>query len=591
MKNEEGNKEEDHSDSLREEDRNERTTERSYLKSVVQIIFIVSILFMILIRPVIAIIDDWLPFVQSPNPIPYALYFNTIAVLTAFYIIVTLTANLEFGNLGIPNFGKVGFIAVGSYSFVIAYNTLIPNLRIEQFLQQTLHQLTGDVPILTDGSRFVLSMLFAAVVTGLFGFLLTLPTLRLGESYLAIVTIVGGELVRIVVLNEEIFGGFNGIFFTNPINGRYNAASVKVLFPQIDMSYISYVLLLILFVVMFSSYLLFERRERSSITLEDQEFLGRVVNKTALYRTTVLMIGILALVVFLNYFGVFLNLVSLLNDLGISFLGDGQENLPRLGIEILGTIMIVNLVLYAKVLPYIRSVIQDLSYPVWFGIFTIGLAIEIIIIKMLEVVLVGSIISQGEISLANWYILWFAMGLAVGAFILFEQVYYSPMGRALRAIREDEASAGSVGKSVFHYRAYTLIIANTVTGLAGALFVYILAIVLPDSFLPVITFYIYTMLIVGGTGNNKGAIMGVLFYVGLFWFGEWLQGFSFMYPYTTKPIGAVNWALIILGVVLIVVLIFSPEGIFPERRYKINDYYYELLVRNIEQIEYVATNN
>ena len=82
----------------------------------------------------------------------------------------------------------------------------------------------------------------------------------------------------------------------------------------------------------------------------------------------------------------------------------------------------------------------------------------------------------------------------------------SPWGRVLRAIREDEIAAASLGKRAFRFRLQAFVIGCMLMGLGGALYAHFVGYIAPEDFLPILTFQLWTMLIVGGSGNNRGAI-------------------------------------------------------------------------------------
>ena len=91
-----------------------------------------------------------------------------------------------------------------------------------------------------------------------------------------------------------------------------------------------------------------------------------------------------------------------------------------------------------------------------------------------------------------------------------EAMVRSPWGRVLKAIREDEEAASSLGKNPFLFRLQSFVIGSAIMGLGGALYASFIGFISPEDFLPILTFQIWTMLIVGGSGNNKGAILGAL---------------------------------------------------------------------------------
>ena len=107
-----------------------------------------------------------------------------------------------------------------------------------------------------------------------------------------------------------------------------------------------------------------------------------------------------------------------------------------------------------------------------------------------------NITSSSTIYVVNWYFMLFAFGIMLIIYVIMQEIYNSPFGRALRAIREDDTSAISVGKSIFGFRLRALFLANALTGLAGAAFALLLSSVTPQTFLPLLTFQLYIMVII-----------------------------------------------------------------------------------------------
>ncbi len=143
-----------------------------------------------------------------------------------------------------------------------------------------------------------------------------------------------------------------------------------------------------------------------------------------------------------------------------------------------------------------------------------------------------------------------------------ERLVHSPFGRALRAIREDETAARALGKSPARLRLWSLVIGAGIMGAGGGLFVSYTAFVSPQDMLPILTFQIWAMLIVGGAGNNRGAVLGAV----LIW-GVWtLSGFALtrLAP-ESMQLDAGSIQYILIGTVIVTMLLWRPEGLLPER--------------------------
>ncbi len=150
------------------------------------------------------------------------------------------------------------------------------------------------------------------------------------------------------------------------------------------------------------------------------------------------------------------------------------------------------------------------------------------------------------------------VGILYGAM---EAVVRSPWGRVLKAIREDEIAAASLGKNPFAFRLQSFVIGAAIMGLGGALYASFVGYVSPVDFLPILTFQIWTMLIVGGSGNNKGAILGAV----LMWAVWTLSGTvaQSILPADLQVKGGAA-QIILIGMVLMLTLIFRPRGLIGE---------------------------
>jgi branched-chain amino acid transport system permease protein len=142
-----------------------------------------------------------------------------------------------------------------------------------------------------------------------------------------------------------------------------------------------------------------------------------------------------------------------------------------------------------------------------------------------------------------------------------ERIVRSPWGRVLKAIREDELAAATVGKDARLFRLQALVLGSAVIGLAGALYVGFVGYVGPFDFLSIVTFQVWTMLIVGGSGNNRGAVAGALLVWGLWSASGILVSRWLPSEYQTQG-GAIQ--VILIGLVLTLTLLFRPRGLIGE---------------------------
>ena len=172
-----------------------------------------------------------------------------------------------------------------------------------------------------------------------------------------------------------------------------------------------------------------------------------------------------------------------------------------------------------------------------------------------------------------WVILagWAAVAVAL---LLLTALMRSPWGRVLRAIREDEDAARSLGKNVFAYKIQSLVLGGVIGSLAGALLAIDTQAVNPDTFVSILTFFAYTVLILGGPGRVLAPIVGAT----IFWFllqftdgllrealdAGWLGSFI-----EASDIAAIRFALVGLGLMLLMAL--RPQGILGNREELLTD--------------------
>ena len=148
-------------------------------------------------------------------------------------------------------------------------------------------------------------------------------------------------------------------------------------------------------------------------------------------------------------------------------------------------------------------------------------------------------------------------------YLLIERAIRSPWGRVLRAIREDEVSASMSGKDIFNFKMQSLVFGAMVMGIGGALYAHYTKAISPSVFTPLYgTFIIWVMLMAGGSGNNKGAILGAYVIWGI-WVGTtFLTDFM---PYALKS-RAPYIRFLVIGVLLEFILIYRPQGLLGEEK-------------------------
>jgi branched-chain amino acid transport system permease protein len=143
-------------------------------------------------------------------------------------------------------------------------------------------------------------------------------------------------------------------------------------------------------------------------------------------------------------------------------------------------------------------------------------------------------------------------------YLALERLVHSPWGRALRTIRENEEAAAAIGKRVFFFRLQSFVVGSMLMGLGGALYAHFVGFIAPEDFLPILTFQLWAMLIVGGSGSNKGAILGALVVWG-FWSGSGALLRSWIPQADQARAAALQTAII--GILIAATLIVRPRGI------------------------------
>ena len=162
-------------------------------------------------------------------------------------------------------------------------------------------------------------------------------------------------------------------------------------------------------------------------------------------------------------------------------------------------------------------------------------------------------------------------------FVLFETALKSPWGRMMRAIRDNEISASAMGKDVKKRHLQVFIIGSAIIGISGAMLTTLDGQFTPSSYQPLrYTFLIWIMVIIGGSGNNHGAIIGG-FAIWFFWIQAEPIGIFlielitiFLSDQNEMKLYLLNHAaymrLLLMGLVLILALRFFPKGIIEEEK-------------------------
>jgi neutral amino acid transport system permease protein len=137
----------------------------------------------------------------------------------------------------------------------------------------------------------------------------------------------------------------------------------------------------------------------------------------------------------------------------------------------------------------------------------------------------------------------------------------SPWGRVLKAIREDEEVARALGKNVFWYKLQSLMLGGAIAGVAGAFYAWNLTFINPDGFIPLITFQAWIIVVLGGSGNNAGTLLGAI----IFWMYNTVTRFALpaIVPLDDARLGA--FRIMVIGLLLIILMMVRPQGILGKK--------------------------
>ncbi len=162
---------------------------------------------------------------------------------------------------------------------------------------------------------------------------------------------------------------------------------------------------------------------------------------------------------------------------------------------------------------------------------------------------------------------WLAVAIATGVvFVLMR----SPWGRVLKAIREDEDAARSLGKNVYWYKMQSLVLGGVIGSVGGFVLAISTQSVQPDTFSPDVTFFAYVVLILGGAARVLGPVVGSMIFWMLLSFTDNLlrqavrEGIIPPSIMDGVQVGQVRFMLVGLGLMLL--MAFRPQGIFGDRR-------------------------
>jgi branched-chain amino acid transport system permease protein len=152
--------------------------------------------------------------------------------------------------------------------------------------------------------------------------------------------------------------------------------------------------------------------------------------------------------------------------------------------------------------------------------------------------------------------------IAMVVYVFSEKMIRSPLGRMLRAVRDNEVAAEALGKDATQIRIKIIMVSAGLAAIGGALYAFYVGGTIAFAYDRASwTFWPFLMILIGGLANNKGVIIGTLLFVTLrkfiIFFKDSFQGFV--------PFDVVWLDFLLLGIILLAILLYRPQGIFVEK--------------------------
>lgn len=167
----------------------------------------------------------------------------------------------------------------------------------------------------------------------------------------------------------------------------------------------------------------------------------------------------------------------------------------------------------------------------------------------------------------DWWVRIVGWAVVAIAAVIVWRLIKSPWGRVIKGIREDEDAVRALGKNVYSYKMQSLIIGGVLGAVAGMIFILPRAVV-PSNYQTSLTFFIYAILLLGGAATVLGPIIGsIIFWVLLSFFSGFIARAveAGWLPFMSS-VQAGQVRFILVGVAIMLIVIFRPQGIFGNRK-------------------------
>lgn len=421
-------------------------------------------------------------------------YLISLGTFTAVFALFSLGLNLQWGYTGLINFGQVAFLGLGAYTTILLSIAGVP------------------LPI---------TVLLGALLAALLGLGIGVSTLRLREDYLAIVTIGVAEVLQRVGINEEwLTRGSRGVY-GYPLPLKNFEPSGLILSGMVG------ILLTIFGIVFWRFWQWLQQNLQTQL-------------RSSLWTKILAFVAYVGCVIGVEY-SFWYWLTPLLDARQFSPMG--------FLLTIVFTLASIAVVLASSRQPLATARQQPWTRYLLLATGTLAMAV-------LAMVGRAVIISLGTGSYKA-RLLWLLILVLAFIFWQLERWVASPWGRVLKSIREDEEVPKALGKNVFAYKLQSFMLGGAITGIAGSFYAWELNFIEPKgTFDSLLTFQAWTIVVLGGAGNNVGVLVGAA----IFWAYNTLSRFILpaLLPLDADKLGALR--VMIIGLILIVMMMWRPQG-------------------------------
>ncbi|WP_255197503.1 branched-chain amino acid ABC transporter permease [Halorarius litoreus] len=453
-------------------------------------------------------------------------FLVTLLTVIAIYSIFGFGLNLKYGFTGLVDLGHVVYFMVGAYVAVVL---TMPAGGSVGYAGIGGFDLPGVFAALVPGGGLIGWLLGVAggmAAAALVSLLVGVPTLRLREDYLAITALGIATILNAVVHNEQWL--FNGAF---GIRNVYEPLSG--VFPLGLGSFTLNVLVFGAISVVSFGYVAY----RTALVVR-----GASLREGAVMTASVVVVAAGVGGMFAGGLLLAGGAVALLIGLAV-------------GVRTLRTTDTFG--------PLVTLAMTEL-FVLWYlgtPIVTGNLATIVVNVLWLFNPTAGP---QGGIDYER-FVLLLSLAALAGTYWWVQRTVNSPYGRILRALREDEDVPQALGRPTVRYKTQVLMFGSALAGAAGALWALQIGFIATSQFGALITFYAFSAVIIGGSANNRGVILGTA----VFWvINDGTRFLNNVFP-SEYSIQLASARLILIGSLLILILYYRPSGILGEQDYDI----------------------